>query len=59
MNVHDIPMHNLKEEILLIPIEEGRNHQFRGTHSHNFYEILYFTHAKDNSIHHIDLPHIP
>lgn len=59
MSVYDIPMHNLKEEILLIPIEEGRNHQFGGTHSHNFYEILYFTEVKGDSVHYIDFTAYP
>lgn len=59
MNVKDIPAHNLKEEILLIPIEDGRHHQLKGTHSHNFYEILCFTETKDDSLHYIDFTAYP
>lgn len=59
MAIYDIPAHNLKEEILMIPIEEGRNHHLKGTHSHNFYEILCFTETKDDSVHLIDFTAYP
>lgn len=59
MAVYDIPAHNLKEEILMIPIEEGRHYQFSGTHSHEFYEILYFTETNGDSVHYIDFNEYP
>lgn len=59
MGLYDIPAHTIKEEILVIPIEDAYHHQLKGTHSHNFYEILYFTHTKDCSVQYIDFTGYP
>lgn len=59
MGLYDIPAHTIEEEILLIPIEKGHHHHLKGTHSHNFYEILYFNETKEDSIHSIDFTEYP
>lgn len=59
MSLYDIPAHNLKDEILLLPIQEGGRHHLKGTHSHNFYELLYFTEAPSGCVHFIDFVEYP
>ncbi len=49
-----IPLHELKENILIKKIEKSSPLNFKGTHRHNFYEILYFTYVAEDQTHSID-----
>ena len=49
-----IPLHEIREKIIIKRIEDSISLNFKGTHSHNFYEILYFSYAEDGLTHTID-----
>lgn len=54
-----IPLHNINENILIRKIEKSRLFNFKGTHRHNFYEILHFTHTEAGQTHNIDFKELP
>jgi len=54
-----IPLHEIKENIIVRMIEKSTPLNFKGTHSHNFYEILYFTFTEEGQIHNIDFKELP
>lgn len=58
-SLYDIPTHSLQEDILVIPIEEAAQQNLKGSHSHDFYEMLYFTEIPGNSTHSIDFTPYP
>lgn len=49
-----IPLHELSENIIVKKIEKSSPLNFKGTHRHNFYEMLYFTYAAEDQVHSID-----
>ena len=59
MPPYDIPVHNIEENVFMLPIEKGHRYNLNGTHSHNFYEILYFTQVGEDSMHEIDFVQFP
>lgn len=54
MQTDIIPLHDIKESIIIRRIEESTSENFKGTHRHNFYEILYFSYTEDGLTHNID-----
>lgn len=55
MSIQDIiPLHEISENVITGKIEKGNPLNFKGTHRHNFYEMLYFTYAEEGSTHSID-----
>ncbi len=59
MPPYDIPVHNIEENVFMMPIEKGHQYNLNGTHSHSFYEILYFTQVEEDSVHEIDFVRSP
>ena len=49
-----IPLHEIDENIIVRKIEKSGSLNFKGTHRHNFYEMLYFTYAVEGQTHSID-----
>lgn len=49
-----IPLHEIKENIIIRRIEESTSLNFKGTHRHNFYEILHFSYTEEGLTHSID-----
>lgn len=49
-----IPLHEINENIIIRRIEESTSLNFKGTHRHNFYEILYFSYTEEGLTHSID-----
>lgn len=55
MNIkEDIPLHELGQNIIVRRIERSSPLNFKGTHRHNFYEMLYFTYVTEEQTHSID-----
>lgn len=54
MQTDIIPLHEIRENIIIRKIEESTSLNFKGTHRHNFYELLYFSHTDEGSTHSID-----
>ncbi|GEM_PF-6633155 len=46
-----IPLHEIKENIIIRRIEESTSLNFKGTHRHNFYEILHFSYTEEGLTH--------
>ena len=49
-----IPLHEIKENIIIRKIEKSISLNFKGTHQHNFYEMLYFSYTEEGLTHSID-----
>ena len=49
-----IPLHNIRENIIIRKIEQSTSLNFNGIHRHNFYEILYFSYTEEGLTHCID-----
>lgn len=54
MQTEAIPLHDMRENILIRKIEESTSQNFKGVHCHNFYEILYFSYTEEGVTHSID-----
>ena len=54
MQTDIIPLHEISENIIVRKIEKSSPLNFKGTHRHNFYEMLYFTYAAVGQAHSID-----
>lgn len=61
MFLENIPVHNLDESDFFVaePIENCDNLNFRGSHRHNFYELLFFTETGAGESHSIDFVDYP
>ncbi len=49
-----IPLHEIKDNIIIRRIEESILLNFKGIHRHNFYEILFFSYTEEGLTHSID-----
>lgn len=54
MEANLIPLHNIRENIIIRKVEESTSLNFNGIHRHNFYEILYFSYTEGELTHSID-----
>lgn len=61
MFLDNIPVHNLEESDFYVvePIENCDAMNFSGSHSHNFYELLFFTHVEPGDSQSIDFIEYP
>ena len=57
--LENIPVHDIEQQVEVIPVERGGRFNFNGTHRHNFYEVLYFTQADEGALHTIDFIEYP
>lgn len=59
MQINSIPLHGINENIVVRKIEDSIPLNFKGTHRHHFYEMLYFTFAGEGAVHNIDFMESP
>lgn len=51
---NNIPLHEINKNIVIREIKTSSSLNFKGTHRHNFYEMLFFTYVEDGTTHFID-----